>query len=177
MTDTPTRHRHRAAWLLATIISTIAAHASVTAAQAPSGTIQQGPAARAAARKPGGRVLAIVAIDGNFKYKNTDAVVLRRATVQPHDVILIRTGKASPEQIAEAVDLLQALRARQGDVPTADALIRVPPPGPVRAHAREASDWAGILREIRPSDLPGVGEVAHLGLWLPHRNVRVTSAR
>src|SRR5689334_8138082 len=49
---------------------------------------------------------AIMIVD-TLQYRNADAVIIRRAQLQPHDVILIKNAKATPRKLQEAVHTLE----------------------------------------------------------------------
>ncbi len=70
------------------------------------------------------RPFAIAVVD-DVGYPGADAVVVRRASASPHDVVLVREARANPRLLAAAVRHLAALRALQGDTPGVDGVYRV----------------------------------------------------
>ena len=119
------------------------------------------------------RVFALVAVPDSFPYRNADAVIVRRTTALPHDVILLRQSHADPRTIAEAAQTLQAERARHGDVPTVDRLVRVQAPRAQLRLGRSAESWAHALARKSSSDVPGIGRARAVGLLLRNDEVRV----
>ena len=62
----------------------------------------------------------VVALTNDLPSK-LDIVIRRRATITPHDVILVRPSALQADLIAEAVETLQATRRGSGRLPNHDA--------------------------------------------------------
>lgn len=107
------------------------------------------------------------------------AVILRRGTTAPRDVILLRR-RATPGQLAAAVMRLMVIRDRMGDSARADAAFRLPgahrmPKG--GATELQAGRTLARLRWAPPQDVPGVGRVPALEVYLPSRAMREDARR
>jgi hypothetical protein len=112
--------------------------------------------------------IVFVAVTDNLPKSDRDIVIQRRATVKPHDVILVRPRALRPERLAQAVATLQAVRRSHGRVPTEDMLIvtdEIPGLNPPRAN--EAVGWVKSLQSAKTMNMPGVGPVPMIGLHLP----------
>ena len=109
-----------------------------------------------------------IAVVDSLAYPDADAVVVRRPSAQPHDVILVRRGKADPSRLADAVRLLEILRASGGDLPTSQAAFRVTSSGHRDSRLEEAVAWADWLEHVRKRTLDGYGEAAVIQLYLPN---------
>ena len=118
------------------------------------------------------RIFALVAVPDTFRYLNTDAVIVRRKATLPHDLILVRPGHADARMIAEAVQTLQAERARHGDVPATNRLVRVRTPRAALRLLQHAASWAEALNKKPSVDVAGIGSARAIGLLL--RNDQVT---
>jgi hypothetical protein len=104
------------------------------------------------------------------------AVILRRGTAAPRDVILLRR-RATPGQLAAAVMRLMVIRDRMGDTARADAAFRLPnahgmPNGKGPREELQAGRTLARLRAAPAQDLPGVGRVPALEVYLPSRAMR-----
>ena len=90
----------------------------------------------------------------------------RFAGSAPHDVILL-ARHADATTLTQAVEALLAARRAGGNIPVSDSLLRV------RQQARDARvlPWAGrVLADVRaaePRQLPGVGRMRAVRIWLP----------
>jgi hypothetical protein len=93
--------------------------------------------------------------------------VLRFAGNAPHDVILLRSG-ADGATLAQAVEALVAARRRLGGVASSDAAVRV---RTTTQRTRPPLPWADrVIRDVRvadPRELPRVGRVQAVRIWLP----------
>jgi len=101
-----------------------------------------------------------------FPYVGANAVIVRRTTLEPHDVIVVRAGRSTPKLLAEAVSQLGGIRALYGNTPAGDAIYRVTESSKVRQHEGYAVNWNSMLRAIRPSELAGFGVVRHVSIYL-----------
>jgi hypothetical protein len=104
-------------------------------------------------------------------------VILRRASTAPRDVILLRRDAATAGQLASAVLHLMVLRDRMGDTARVDAAFRLPTayraPMPWRQTEEvQATRTLGRLRRSEAQDVPGVGRVAAVQVYLPSRSMR-----
>ena len=104
--------------------------------------------------------VVVVAVTENLPKSDLDIVIQRRATMKPHDVILVRPGALQPALLAQAVETLQATRRSYGRLPTRDLLVTIESPGCIRPpRADEAVGWVKSLQAAKPMDLPGVEPV------------------
>jgi hypothetical protein len=99
------------------------------------------------------------------------AVILRRVSGKPQDVILLDAGRASPGVYAAAVRALLTLRARDGDVPTRNAAVAVHDTAMPSAWERAGLDKRAVadfqqLKTQAPRRLDGVGTVPSLTIEL-----------
>jgi hypothetical protein len=118
----------------------------------------------------GPRLPVAVAVSESFGYRDADAVIVRRARAEPHDVLLIRSGRADAATIAYGLGMVQAVRKRFGEVPTADALIRVRAPKTHKGRLRFAEhgrQWAKELGAVEKSELEAIGSVRRIDVALP----------
>lgn len=111
----------------------------------------------------------MIAVTDSFPYQRTGAVILRRTGHTDQDVILVRRDKVEARRLAEAVGTMQAVRRRFGNVPTKNALIRVQEGGPERRLTAEAANWVQMLTQVQALDVPGIGRVRYIRLFLPNR--------
>jgi hypothetical protein len=115
----------------------------------------------------GATPVVITAVD-DFKYKGSKAVIVRRTTMMPHDVILVKKEHVNPRFLADAVFKLQAVRSAFGDIPTRDAVYRVTPRDKEGKRTTEAIGWANTLATTRENELEGYGPVKQVILYLPN---------
>jgi len=112
-----------------------------------------------------GTTPVVLALTNKLPRRNMDVAIIRRATIKPYDVILIRPAVARAELLARAVQTLQATRHTFGRLPAHDSIIRVESAGvglPPRMD--EAERWVDSLRGARVMWLPGVGPAQYMGL-------------
>lgn len=127
---------------------------------------QQGASARPVTRVP--VTLALLdTLSGDNPFR-----IVRRADLQPHDVILLRSSADSAALSAAIRDLL-SIRGVQGDTVRAgsSAALRVRrSPGGRRQPVRTipwARDVMNDLRNSRPREVAGIGNVPAVQIWLP----------
>ena len=136
------------------------------------------PAARAHGRTPpidganrlatvGVTPVAIVAVD-EFRYRGTEAVIVRRANMSPHDVIVVKRAHVTPRFLADAVFTLRVVRSAYGDTPAADAVYQVQPRARAGKRTTEAAGWANTLVTTRANEVEGYGPVKHVTLYIPN---------
>ena len=107
----------------------------------------------------------VVALTNKLPRRNLNVVVLRRASIEPHDVILARPRAVHPALLARAVQTLQAERRASGRVPNHDAIVMVDhasqdlPP-----RVEEAERWVTSLQMTKAMLVPGLGTVPFIGL-------------
>lgn len=118
------------------------------------------------------RTQAIIAVPQHFPYPGADAVVLRRTTQLPKDVILLRSERVEAGLLSSAVRTLLALRATFGDDPQSDGVFRVTSSSAPWTRDQEAKDWAGALASARVDSIPGIGAGRHFMLYLPNQRPR-----
>lgn len=135
-----------------TLVLSFAIFTSATAAQTPQGE----------------KVAFALAITDTWHYAGTDAVIIRRATGQPRDVVLLRSS-ASQQQVAAAIEELRRVRAAFGDLPVEDALFRVRRAEPMRRATRVESHLRK-LRQIPAKQLANVGEVRYVVLGMTRQS-------
>ncbi len=121
------------------------------------------------------RVPVTVALTNQMPYRDAPAVILRRATAVPHDVILLRRNGASGAQLSAAVFQLLVLRERDGDTASTDGVYRViAPQGPAAwrgSEERTAGRTVSRLFSAPAREISGVGIVAATELYLPSRQM------
>jgi hypothetical protein len=122
------------------------------------------------------RVPVTIALVDRAADQDAPAVILRRRDAAPHDVILLRRGSATGEQLAVAIQTLLLARDAAGDTATTNATVR-PRPG------RAPSAWMGAergraervvarLRGAAPVFVAGVGTVPAVEIYLPSKAMR-----
>jgi hypothetical protein len=122
------------------------------------------------------RFHAVFASPAVFPYQGADAVVVRRALGEPHEIVLLRRDRMTPELLSEAAFTLQAIHARHGGPANADLLVRVHRPTTPRSHAGQARKWLAFLNSRTPHELSGFGEALQMGVWLRSDEVHVKNA-
>ena len=140
------------------LLLVLAAVVSAAGAVPDSGALHAQAASRA-------RVPAWVAISPEMD----EAVPFRLARFAgraPHDVILL-APHADAATLTQAVEALLAARRTGGDTPASDALLRVRQP----VQDARVLPWAArVLQDVQaaePRQLPGVGRVRAVRIWLP----------
>jgi hypothetical protein len=112
------------------------------------------------------RVPAWVAISPEMEGSANPFRLARFAGRAPQDVILLAPG-ADAATLTQAVDALLAARRAAGDEAESDALLRVPQAG----QRRRELPWAGRViddaRAAAPREIPGIGRVRAVRIWLP----------
>lgn len=129
----------------------------------------QEPPARRPARVP----VTLVLID-RLPVGDAPFLVRRRTDVSPRDVILLRAD-ASHVQVSEAIRTLLVARQVSGDTATHPAMLRIRPHGAGRAVSHREFPWAprvlADLRRAELADVPGIGRVRAVQIWLPPQRV------
>jgi len=135
-----------------------------------------GPGARAVtAQQPGGtqprRVAATVVLLDSVGRPGAPFVLVRRPGAAPADLILVHSAIGAA-QLSDAIRGLLTARQANGDFPQAAATFRVRPQQRT-AGARPAFPWAqrvlSDLRRSQPREIPGVGRVRAVEIWLPRQ--------
>ena len=102
---------------------------------------------------------------------SAEAVILRRAEINPRDVILLAEDRATPPRLAAALATLVVTRRLMGDLSQEDVEIPVSPrtgQGFFRGKARlEIASLLRKLESLEPALLDGVGIARHVTVWLP----------
>lgn len=116
----------------------------------------------------------VVAVVEKLKdQKDAEVVVIRRANLIPHDVILVSKNRVNAEWLAEAVWTLQVARSVDGNIPTTDVTYRIAmrEGSADRKDLKEyAKDWAQALKNdpgVRP--IAGIGDLPQMELYLPNK--------
>jgi hypothetical protein len=101
--------------------------------------------------------------------------ILRRADVAPNDVILLRSG-SDAAVLSEAVGNLLLIRAQTGDTAQVSGAVRVKRAQGASGRVPRSFPWAGRvlndLRQAQARDVPGVGSVPSIEIWLPPQRGR-----
>lgn len=101
--------------------------------------------------------------------------VVHRRTDAEVDVIVLRSD-ATVEQLSDAVRALMTIRQLGGDTASSPGIMRMRPRpvGPGRAAAHPVP-WAGRvladLKKAEPRDVPGLGRVRAVKIWLPRQRI------
>ena len=124
----------------------------------------------------------VTLVAGTAPSRGGPTEVLRRAQRTPRNVVVV-DGSATPEDLAAALALINALRSRYGDALTAD--LRARPgsarPGPTWQRSAYRA-WLVVqlarLRAAPPVDVPGLGvaRAVHITLPAPSRVPGVSTA-
>jgi hypothetical protein len=100
-------------------------------------------------------------------------IIQRRPDQTPQDVILLRAD-ATADQLSDAVRSLLTIRHASGDVPAAQATMRMRPQD--ARTTRRAFPWVqrvlGDVQRAAYQDVSGVGRVRAVEIWLPRQNRR-----
>lgn len=126
------------------------------------------------------RVPVTIALLGSLPQPASKAVILRRKTATPHDIILLDSRVASGRDLSAAIFTLLAARDINGDTTAADMTIRVPD-GTGRSYLgkrdlRRSEAAVRKLHASNPTFLAGFGSVRAFDLWLPSTARRNSSA-
>lgn len=102
-------------------------------------------------------------------------LVRRSASADTGDVILLRADAATPKTLEAALHTLLTARQAGGDLPVVGGAFRIrPAQGAGAAERRRVIPWAARaladLRRAAPRDVPGVGRVRAIQLWLPSQH-------
>ncbi len=84
------------------------------------------------------RTFYVTLVSGTDKLSNKPVVVVRRLTARPHDVILVDLERATSSDLAAALELLEGLKAQDGD--SVRAALRTAPPGPLTRPLRDGEN-------------------------------------
>ncbi|HEX8245419.1 MAG TPA: hypothetical protein VF541_18030 [Longimicrobium sp.] len=135
------------------------------------------------AQQPAGRPtrvpVTLVLVD-RLPVGDAPFLVQRRTDTSPHDVILLRAD-ASQAQVSEAIRTLLVARQVAGDTATRAAILRVRPHQPGHANAHREFPWVprvlADLRRAELTDVPGIGRVRAVQIWLPRQHVGRSAMR
>lgn len=112
-----------------------------------------------------GRIPTLVAISTRAQDSQTRFRVARFGGTAARDVIVL-AADADAAVLTEAVEALLAVRRQAGDLATADGTFRTSTPQRVRV-----LPWAArVLQDARaapPREIPAVGRMAAVQIWLP----------
>lgn len=121
----------------------------------------------------GKRVAVTVALVNRLPVRNAPAVILRRAAMTPHDVILLEREMATGQQLSAAIWTLLGARGLHGDTASGDAILRVgQATGPAswrKSETRVSERVVERLLTMPPKDIEGVGAVPATELYLPRK--------
>jgi len=144
-------------------VGVVLASAKSTATAQTGKTMEQG-------RRDATPVVIVVA-DKNTSYQLVE--VLRRSAVMPHDVIIVPRNRLTAAWLGEAVQTVLVARGQTGLLPAQDARILVT--GSVDKKRYKHSDfairWVSILNDAAPQNVPGVGFLPTLVVYLPNEDV------
>lgn len=133
----------------------------------------QAPGSAAPARMP--RIPVTIVLVDEMPAAAGDAafVILRRADLSPHDVIVLHRA-ADRSQLSEAVRTLIAARQAHGDSATTGGMVRMS--SRTAQGRRPDLPWIGrVLADLRRAErkpVPGVGAVQAVEIWLPAQRPR-----
>lgn len=122
-------------------------------------------------REKSNRVPVTIAVVDSMPFRGAAAVVMRRASLVPHDVIVVHRDVADGEMLSAAVFTLLSARALSGDTASTDQVLRVPARrGPVGWRRREVPTLDRALDRIANDPrvtVAGVGPAQVATLYLP----------
>jgi hypothetical protein len=114
------------------------------------------------------RVPAVLVLVDSSATSGEPFQVLRRASVEPHDVILLAQG-ADAWSLSAAVRQLVLLRRMQGDTSSATGPMRIR--GAPTTHAAGPLPWAArVIEDLRNATarrVAGIGTAPAVQIWLP----------
>lgn len=120
------------------------------------------------------RVVAVVAI-ASVPNANNGIVIIRRANLLPHDVIVLPSAGVTAQQVATAVKGLQLSRRVSGDNVQADMTVQT---GSSQAPDTKAADLSAAQRVLarlqsgtETQQIAGIGTVPAVRIWpkpVPH---------
>lgn len=139
--------------------------AAVVAVLSMSTTLRAQPTQPAVARVP-----ATLALVNSLRIPTAPAMILRRSSVEPRDVILLPKSNARQEVLAAALATLQSVRSVLGDTARTDMVIGVRNSAVRRQRsAADLRQAAGILLQLEkaaPRDVAQVGHVRAVDIHL-----------
>jgi hypothetical protein len=122
------------------------------------------------------RVPALVVLVDTLPDPVARAMIMRRAHDFPMDMILLTPATATARQLSAAVFTLLVVRAKQGETPSRDNLVRVVmtegPEAWIDTEERRAEAVVRRLRRANPQYVAGFGLVPSTTLYLPVNVVR-----
>lgn len=125
-----------------------------------------GQAARRSARIP----VRVVLLDA-LPVSGAGAVIQRRVSGSPTDIILLTAETATARQLSAAVLTLITLHGVDGSTPSRDALVKVNsrqgPTAWIETEERRAEAMVRRLRRLRPTHVQGYGQVRTLVFTVP----------
>jgi hypothetical protein len=124
------------------------------------------------------RVPVTVVLADSFPYTGAAAVIMRRTSEHPRDVIVLPASAGNGARLAAATMHLLIIRDRGGDTASAPGLFRVPEAAAnsrlVQRDIGTAGAVVGRLRTRARESIPGVGRVRATEIYLPSRAMRDT---
>ena len=125
------------------------------------------------------RVPVTIVLTDHMPAGASRAAIVRRANVEPHDIILLAQSTATPDELSAALFTLMATRGVMGDTARSDATIRVPSTTGPQPWANTETPRAGRtlerLRLATPRNIPQVGIVRAYDVYLPPSKPRATT--
>jgi hypothetical protein len=97
------------------------------------------------------------------------ALILRRAAVEPREVILVSPEQQNTRVLAAAVHLLLVVRSKDGDIPSRDAIVRVTGRSAQRGNQRLAAQYLDLLHVAGRRGIGGIGQVRQIVVGLPRQ--------
>jgi len=124
------------------------------------------------------RVPVTIALSDQAMPPGAPFMIQRRPYQTPRDVIVLRSD-ATADQLSDAVRSLLTIRQAGGDMPTAPATMRMRPRDTRVAASRRAYPWVqrvlGDVQRAAYRDVPGVGRVRAVEIWLPRQDRRTAA--
>jgi hypothetical protein len=118
-----------------------------------------------------------LALVGELEPSGASAIILRRAGTDAGDVILLRHSDADGARLTTAVALLMLKRSERGFIPAADERIILtghkPPVNWVPHGLPRFTADVARLRNASIRNIPGVGRVPAIQIWVPKVETRV----
>jgi hypothetical protein len=116
------------------------------------------------------RVPVVIAISDSLLGDSTPVMIVRRANVAPHDVIVVHSD-VDRQRLSDVVLELLTIRGITGDTVTRSAMMRLQRGSERQTHARPELPWAQRvvedLRRAAAMDIPGFGTLPAVQIWLP----------
>ncbi len=114
----------------------------------------------------GGPLLLV--LTPQFPYRDAEAVMIRRATITPHDVVILRRERVTATYIKAVLQQAMEQRARDGtSVIRNRVTVLHPKAGDIAVDTLREHRVAALLPKATPRPVRGLGDVAVLEVTLP----------